>query len=60
MTKQKKEQFIDMGRAESEIFEPTEEVRSEFAEAAQLGASGGSLTSDPSVVEELEKAVGLN
>ena len=35
MTKQKKkEQLIDLGRSESEIFEPTEEVRNEFEEAA--------------------------
>ncbi len=39
MTK-KKEQFIDLGRVESEIFEPTEEVRNEFDEAAQLGLAG--------------------
>ena len=35
-----KDKFIDMGRVESEKFEPTEEVRSEFAEAAQLGSAG--------------------
>ena len=40
MTKQKKEQLIDLGRAESEIFEPTEEVRNEFEEAARLGSAG--------------------
>lgn len=40
MTKQNKEQFIDLGRAESEIFEPTVEVRNEFEEAAQLGSAG--------------------
>jgi hypothetical protein len=35
----KKEQLLDLGRAESEIFEPTEEVRNEFEEAAQLGSA---------------------
>lgn len=39
MAKKKKEQLIDLGRAESEIFEPTEEVRTEFEEAAQLGSA---------------------
>jgi hypothetical protein len=40
MAKKKKEQFIDMGSVESEKFEPTEEVRNEFDEAAQLGSPG--------------------
>jgi hypothetical protein len=40
LAKKKKEQFIDMGRVESEKFEPTEEVRNEFDEAAQLGSAG--------------------
>ena len=40
MAKKKKEQFIDMGRVESEVFEPSEEVKSEFDEAAQLGSAG--------------------
>lgn len=40
MAKQKKEQFIDMGRVESKKFEPTEEVRNEFDEAAQRGSAG--------------------
>src|SRR5690349_1816186 len=39
MAKKKKEQLIDLGRAESEIFEPTEEVRTEFEEAARLGSA---------------------
>jgi hypothetical protein len=30
MAKKKKEQFIDMGRVESEKFEPTEEAPNEF------------------------------
>lgn len=38
MVKKKKEQLIDMGRVESEIFEPSAEVRNEFEEAAQLGS----------------------
>ena len=40
MAKQKKNPFIDLGRVESEIFEPTEEVRNEFEDAAQLGLAG--------------------
>ena len=40
MTGKKKATFIDMGRVESEKFEPTEEVKSEFEEAAQLGSAG--------------------
>ncbi len=40
MTKKKNEPFIDLGRVESEIFEPTEEVKTEFDEAAQLGSAG--------------------
>ena len=33
-------EFIDMGRVESEKYEPSEEVRNEFDEAAQLGSAG--------------------
>ena len=40
MTKKKNEQFIDLGRVESEIFEPSEEVKNEFDDAAQLGSAG--------------------
>lgn len=40
MAKKKKEQFIDLGKVESEKFEPTEEVKSEFDDAAQLGSAG--------------------
>jgi hypothetical protein len=39
MARKKKEKFIDLGRVESEKFEPTEEVKSEFDEAAQLGSA---------------------
>ena len=42
MARKKKEQLIDMGRVESEVFEPSEEVRNEFDEAAQLGSAGPS------------------
>ncbi len=41
MAKKKKKEFIDLGRVESEKFEPTEEVRNEFDEASQLGLAGG-------------------
>mgnify|MGYP000278860326 CR=1 FL=1 len=59
MTRKKQEQLIDLGRAESAIFEPTEEVRNEFEEAAQLGSGSVNTALDQSVVDELGKAVGL-
>ena len=40
MAKIKNEQFIEMGRVESERFDPTEEVRNEFDESARLGSAG--------------------
>jgi hypothetical protein len=42
MADKDKEQFIDAGTAESELYEPDEEVLEEFAEAQRL-ASGGDL-----------------
>jgi Family of unknown function (DUF6335) len=42
MTDKKKEQFIDAGTAESELYVPDEEVLEEFVEAQRL-ASGGDL-----------------
>ena len=36
MAKKKKESFVDVGRLESEKFEPSGEVRAEFDEAARL------------------------
>jgi hypothetical protein len=43
MTKKTKEQFIDAGNAESERYEPNEEVQNEFDEAARLGSGQGGL-----------------
>ena len=40
MARKKKEPFVDVGRAESEIFEPTQEVKSAFEEASHLGSPG--------------------
>jgi hypothetical protein len=40
MVKNEKEQFIDIGGVEREKYEPTEKVRNEFDEAAQLGSTG--------------------
>jgi len=40
MAKKKNDKFIDLGRVESEKFEPSAEVRNEFDEAAQLGSAG--------------------
>jgi hypothetical protein len=37
------ERFIDAGTAESEQYEPSEEVREEFAEAQRLAAGGEQL-----------------
>lgn len=42
MADKDKDQFIDAGTAESELYEPDEEVLEEFAEAQKL-ASGGDL-----------------
>lgn len=49
MADKKKKHFIDMGRVESEKFEPGEEVRNEFDEAAQMGLSG-----HQSLIEKLQ------
>ena len=40
MAGKKKDKFIDLGKVESEKFEPTEEVKNEFDEAAQSGSAG--------------------
>jgi hypothetical protein len=40
IVKNKKVQFIDTGEVEKEKYEPTEEVRNEFDEAAQPGSTG--------------------
>lgn len=42
MAKQKKEKVLDLGRVESEKFEPSKEVKEEFNDAAQLGSAGHS------------------
>lgn len=43
MSGKEKAEFIDVGDAESEQYEPTEEVQREFAEAQRLAAGGGVL-----------------
>jgi hypothetical protein len=43
MADNKKDKFIDAGRAESEQFEPDEEVREEFREAQRLGSGNKKL-----------------
>jgi hypothetical protein len=40
------ERFIDAGRAESEIYEPDEEVSAEFAEAQNLVSNKDQVSSD--------------
>ncbi|MEP7272546.1 MAG: DUF6335 family protein [Acidobacteriota bacterium] len=40
MARKKKEPFVDVGRAESEIFAPTEEVQNEFDQASQVNSGG--------------------
>jgi len=42
MAQKAKEEFIDAGRAESDEYEPDEEVKTEFEEAQRLG-SGADL-----------------
>src|SRR5258708_37288682 len=37
----RKNNIVDAGRVESEIFEPSPEVAEEFVEAQRLGGSGG-------------------
>jgi len=41
MAKKGKTQTIDAGRAETEKYQPSDEVQREFAEAAQHGPTGG-------------------
>ena len=43
MAQKAKEEFIDAGRAESDEYEPDEEVKIEFAEAQRLGSAGADL-----------------
>jgi hypothetical protein len=43
MAKTEKDQFIDAGTAESEQYEPGEEVQQEFAEAQRLASGGDQL-----------------
>jgi hypothetical protein len=43
MADNKKDKFIDAGTAESELYEPDEEVQEEFREAARLGSGGEQL-----------------
>lgn len=40
------DRFVDAGRAESEQYEPDEEVQREFAEAQRLGAGGEHLAEE--------------
>jgi hypothetical protein len=43
MKKKKNDGFIDTGKAESEEFEPDQEVKAEFNEAARLGSGRNEL-----------------
>jgi len=43
MPKEKEGRFVDVGRAESEIVEPNQEVKEEFSEAAGLSSGGRRL-----------------
>jgi hypothetical protein len=57
MQEKQSRQFIDAGRAESEIYEPNEEVSDEFAEAQKLASNKDQVNSDalyeltPAVIE---------
>jgi hypothetical protein len=43
MTNKAREEFIDAGNAESEVFQPDDEVTEEFAEAQRLASGGEQL-----------------
>ena len=43
MAQKAKREFVDAGRAESDEYEPDEEVKTEFAEAQRLGSAGADL-----------------
>ena len=43
MAQKAKEEYIDAGRAESDEYEPDEEVKTEFEEAQRLGSAGADL-----------------
>ena len=64
MAKKKKESFVDLGRLESEKFEPSGEVRAEFDEAARL--TGESQLTERMLVQQspardlLENAFGTS
>jgi hypothetical protein len=47
MNDKHKEQFIDAGRAESEVYEPDEEVSQEFADAQRLGSGNLHFKREP-------------
>jgi|ERR1044071_9023783 hypothetical protein len=46
MTEKQARQFIDIGRAESEIYEPNVEVSEEFAEAQKLALNKDQVNND--------------
>jgi len=43
MAQKAKQEFVDAGRAESDEYEPDEEVKTEFEEAQRLGSAGANL-----------------
>lgn len=49
-----KEQFIDAGRAESEVYEPDEEVSQEFADAQRLGSGSLHFKREPRDTDDVE------
>jgi len=64
MARRSKKQVVDAGKMESEKYEPSAEVKQEFAEAAQLASSGRKLSRKlwrrySKSVEEIGEAMGL-
>jgi len=55
MAKRDKEEFVDLGRLESEIYEPDPEIKEEFAAAANLGGTRESLR--PGLLQPVETNV---
>lgn len=49
-----KEEFIDAGRAESEVYEPDEEVSQEFADAQRLGSGSLHFKREPRDTDDVE------
>ena len=54
MNDKQKEEFIDAGMAESEVYEPDEEVSQEFADAQRLGSGNLHFKRQPRDTDDVE------